>query len=124
MIDIEVMKRAAEAAKKTCEQSGERWPTDEDWMEFQSTSAEADFVRQASPVAVLQLIARLHSAEARCAELQSHQDDYDRAHAGIEAAERAQILALPYLRTLAGFGGTLDQARALAAKAVAELAAK
>lgn len=41
-----------------------------------------------SPSEVLELIDRLESAEARCAELQSHQDDYDRAHAGIEAAER------------------------------------
>lgn len=41
-----------------------------------------------SPVELRELIERLESAEARCAELQSQQDDYDRAHAWIDAAER------------------------------------
>jgi hypothetical protein len=46
------------------------------------------FAAAAYPSAFLALIERVEAAEARCAELQSHQDDYDRAHAGIEAAER------------------------------------
>jgi hypothetical protein len=76
-IDIEEMKRLCRRARLSCEpvRPGDSSPDLYLMAPFRLTVAEA-------------LIERLEAAEARCAELQSHQDDYNRAHVGIEAAER------------------------------------
>lgn len=75
MVDIEALKICALATKGPFK-SG-----------FEYECAYHEFEDTVGPEGVLELIGLVESAQARCAELQSHQDDYDRVHAGIEAAE-------------------------------------
>lgn len=68
MIDIEELKRKALAAQQSADSSGERWPTDEDWVEFELMSAESDYIKAINPAAVLGLIERLEAAEREAAD--------------------------------------------------------
>lgn len=57
MSDHAGLKRAAEAAIAEGLDSGQRWPEGDDWFEPELISAEMDFVKAASPKAILELIA-------------------------------------------------------------------
>lgn len=66
MKDYSELKRLAEAAKRSGEENGERWPIQGDWFDF-SRGPEIEYVCSASPAAVLSLIA----------EVERHQSLYD-----------------------------------------------
>ena len=61
MKDYSELKRLAEAAKRSGEENGERWPQDDDWFEPDLISDEMAFVKAVSPTNVLTLIAELEN---------------------------------------------------------------
>lgn len=85
MSDYSELKRLAEAAIKEGQESGQRWPQDDDWFEPELCSSEMYFVKAASPSAVLALIAENEALQKSYAEawekaraLQSECDEFAR----------------------------------------------
>lgn len=61
MKDYSELKRLAQAAKRSGEENGERWPEEDDWFEPDLISDEMAFVKAVSPTNVLALIAELEN---------------------------------------------------------------
>lgn len=61
MSDYSELKRLSELAIDEGVESGQRWPQEDDWFEPDLISAEMDYVKAASPIAVLALIAENES---------------------------------------------------------------
>lgn len=64
-IDKDQLKALAEAAIRSCEDSGQRWPQDDDWFAPDDDGEELEFVKAANPATILALLDEIDGLNAQ-----------------------------------------------------------